>query len=219
MEPVCFPVHLIPTDDEQDSQEEASTDIDSELYQVTMVSKGDDDADESSDATVFNLDDVAIVEDDTELQGLDKIHSQEPSAALLHWHYQLGHRSFKTLQSMAHQGQLPKELATCKVPQCAVCMYGKATKQPWRTRALSNKVKPASITGPGDCISFDQLESSVPGLIAQLRGFLTRKRYTTVTVFTDHFRQLSCVHLKQSTSGEEMLQAKPLKPMQSTMEL
>lgn len=46
------------------------------------------------------------------------------------------------------------------------------------------------------------------GLIAQLRGFLTRKRYTMAKVFTDHFSQLSYVHLQQSISSEEMLQAK-----------
>jgi hypothetical protein len=75
-------------------------------------------------------------------------------------------------------------------------------------RAAPSKVKPATINGPGDCVSIDQLESSVPSLIAQLRGFLTRKRYTTATVFIDHYSRLSYIHLQQTTSGEETLQAK-----------
>jgi hypothetical protein len=109
---------------------------------------------------------------------------------------------------MAHQQRLPRELATCKIPQCAACLYGKATKRPWRTRAAPSKVKPATINSPGDCVSIDQLESSVPGLIAQLRGFLTCKRYTTATVFINHYSRRSYVHLQQTTSGEETLQAK-----------
>ena len=109
---------------------------------------------------------------------------------------------------MAASKLLPQALARCAVPQCAACLYAKATKRPWRTRAPPNKVTPVSITRPGDCISVDQLESSVPGLIAQLHGFLTKKRYKCATIFVDHYNRLSYVHLQTSTSGEETLQAK-----------
>jgi GAG-pre-integrase domain len=207
-EPVCFPAHLIPPDEEQDAQELLVEDVDDELFKVTMVSEGDDDEEDATTTAMdFDLDDVAIIED-KQLKSLDEIYSKDPSAALLHWHYRLGHLPFKTLQAMAHQQQLPRELATCKIPQCAACLYGKATKHPWRTRAAPSKVRPATINGPGDCVSIDQLESSIPHLIAQLRGFLTRKRYKTATVFVDHYSRLSYVHLQQTTSGEETLQAK-----------
>ena len=90
---------------------------------------------------------------------------------------------------MATQKLLPQALARCKIPQCAACLYVKATR-------------------PGDCISVDQLESSVSGLIAQLRGFLTKKRYKCATIFVDHYSRLSYIYLQTSTSGEETLQAK-----------
>ena len=57
-------------------------------------------------------------------------------------------------------------------------------------------------------MSVDQLKSSVPRLIAQLCGFLTRKCFTAAMIFIDHFSRLSYVHLQQTTSGEETLQAK-----------
>ena len=47
---------------------------------------------------------------------LDQVYSGDPMAMLLHWHYRLGHVSFKVLQSMAEQGILDKCLAKCKVP-------------------------------------------------------------------------------------------------------
>ena len=57
-------------------------------------------------------------------------------------------------------------------------------------------------------MSVDQLESSTPGLIAQLRGFLTKDRYNSATVFVDHFTRLSYIHLQKSTNAEETLTAK-----------
>ena len=60
---------------------------------------------------------------------LDQVYSGDPTATLLHWHYRLGHISFKVLQSMAEQGILDKSMAEqgildkslskCKVPRCA----------------------------------------------------------------------------------------------------
>ena len=63
-------------------------------------------------------------------------------------------------------------------------------------------------TKPGQCASVDQLESRLPGFIAQLKGKLTNKRYNTATIFIYHFSELSYVHLQQSTSSEEALEAK-----------
>jgi hypothetical protein len=54
----------------------------------------------------------------------------------------------------------------------------------------------------------DQLESSTPGLVAQLKGRPTIKRYKAATVFVDHFSGLSYVHLQKSTSADETVEAK-----------
>lgn len=135
-----------------------------------------------------------MVEDDV-VKEHDAIYADNPSARLLHWHNRLGHLPFKSLQSMAQQKLLPPSLAISKVPQCAACLYGRATKCAWRTRAPPNKISPRVINGPGDCISVDQLESSTPGLIAQIQGWITREWYRAATNFVDHYSRLSYVYL------------------------
>lgn len=100
-------------------------------------------------------------------------------------------------------------LANCKTPQCAACLYAKATKRTWQTRAPPNRVTPVAVTnGPGDCVSVDQLISLVLGLIAQMRGWLMRKRYMAATIFVDHYSRLSYIHLQQRTKQDETLEAK-----------
>jgi GAG-pre-integrase domain len=162
-EPCCFPAHLIPPDD--DETEEQSSDASRHQGQhthfpnVTTVSEGDEFNEQSTETTPdatteFSIDNIPLIEDD-ELDQQDSIYSKDHSAQLLHWHYRLGHLPFKTIQVMAEQKLLPPALARCKVPQCAACLYGKATKRAWRTRAPPNKVTPTSVTGPGDCVSVD----------------------------------------------------------------
>jgi hypothetical protein len=78
---------LIPSDKEQDAQEQTPDGVHSELYRVTTVSEGDEDEDETGTTpTDFDLNDVAIIEDD-ELKKLDEIYSNDLVVALLHWHY------------------------------------------------------------------------------------------------------------------------------------
>jgi hypothetical protein len=65
-----------------------------------------------------------------------------------------------------------------------------------------------NITKPGDCVSVDTLESTTPGLIAQLRGNTTKSRYRFATVFVDHFSNFSYVHLHQTNDGDNIVKAK-----------
>jgi hypothetical protein len=110
---------------------------------------------------------------------------------------------------MAEAGILPARLASCRIPMCTTCLFGKATKKPWRTKAPINKEQSSrTITKPGDCISVDQLESSTPGLIAQLQDVPTTKRYTVATIFVDHYSRLGYTHLQKSTSVIETVEAK-----------
>ena len=109
---------------------------------------------------------------------------------------------------MANNADIPKRLAGCKVPKCAGCLYGKMTRKAWRTKQTPSRVAPAPINAPGDCVSVDQLESTSPGFIGQMKGALTNKRYKVATVFVDHFSRLSYVHLQQTTSAVETLEAK-----------
>ena len=134
---------------------------------------------------------------------------QDASAEFLRWHHKLGHMSPKKIRIMAYLGILPRRLANCRIPLCTTCLFGKATKKPWRAKTPANKYpRSLQITKPGHCVSVDQLQSSTPGLIAQLKGNCTVMRYTVATVFIDHYSGLGQVHLQKSTSAIETVQAK-----------
>jgi hypothetical protein len=48
----------------------------------------------------------------------------------------------------------------------------------------------------------------MPGLIAQLKGIPTTKRYNHATLFSDNYKRFTYIQLQQSNSSEETLQAK-----------
>jgi hypothetical protein len=71
----------------------------------------------------------------------------------------------------------------------------------------------ASSIAPDDCdvgglVSVDQIQSSAPGIIAQMKGIPTRRRYHIATIYVDHESDYTYVHLQQSTNSEETLQSK-----------
>jgi hypothetical protein len=103
-----------------------------------------------------------------------EIQANTTQAQLLAWHYRLGHIPFAKIRQMASRGDLPIGLATCIIPKCAACMYGKATRRAWRTKSPVNAIANKRVTAPGAVVSMDQLVSSVPGLIGQMKGFITR---------------------------------------------
>ena len=90
---------------------------------------------------------------------------------------------------MADIGVIPKRLKDCRVPMCSACLYAKATKKPWRGKQ-KHTYKPKIITSPGELISVDQLESPTPGLVAQMVGSLTTKRYKYAIVYMDQASRL-----------------------------
>ena len=61
----------------------------------------------------------------------DETDVKNPTAELLAWHYRLSHTPFTHLQAMAKQRIIPKRMATCSVPKCPACLYGKATQRAW----------------------------------------------------------------------------------------
>jgi hypothetical protein len=137
-----------------------------------------------------------------------EIQANTLQAQLLAWHYRLGHIPFAKIRQMASRGDLPVGLATCQIPKCAACMYGKATRRAWRTKSSVNAIANKRVTAPGAVVSMDQLVSSVPGLIGQMKGFITRKRYTVATVFIDHFSGMSYVYLQKGGTALETIEAK-----------
>ncbi len=63
-------------------------------------------------------------------------------------------------------------------------------------------------TYPGEVISVDQLESSIPGFIGQMTGKLTRQRIIASTIFVDHASDFSYVYHQTSMTSEETLKSK-----------
>jgi len=133
--------------------------------------------------------------------------SEPASAAMLQEHHQLAHLPFSQMRAMARAGLLPGTFATCQELLCTACMYGKATRRPWKTKATTEgRLKRA--TYPGQCVAIDQSESPVPGLVAQLKGIPTKKRYTCATVFVDLYSDYLYVHFQYSTNAQDTLEAK-----------
>ena len=215
-QPVCFESHVIPNDEPDDKHENP----DNITRDVDQTSEGTRKIDENiapsteilRKTNLINNDmssfDMNLAEAAQEMEEKD-VYSQTPTNQLLIWHYWLNHLPFSRLQAMAKRGELPTSLKECTVPQCAACNYAKATRKPWRTKGRRFARELPTIRKAGDCVSVDQLESSTPGLIAQLRGFLTKERFNSATVFMDqHHSGLSYVHLQRSTNAEETLTAK-----------
>lgn len=135
-----------------------------------------------------------------------EVRIRNPTQHMLYLHTRMGHLPFSRLQEMARCGYIDKRLADCKVPHCAACKIAKATKVPWKTSKKQGTIKPAE--RPGQCVSVDQMESSTPGLIAQLKGKPTKARYRYATVFVDHFSDFTYVFLMRTLSSEETIMAK-----------
>ena len=192
-DPVCYDANLV-SDDETfqeggQSQGEASQNEDQQTFQQREAPLTTD-FDLDGPTPDGNVQPPTLIEDEEDTRYTDI------SAEFLRWHHRLGHISPKKIRLMARMGILPKCLATCQVPLCTSCLFGKATKRPWRGKTPINKMEKETITHPGQCVSVDQLESSTPGLIAQMRGIPTKARYKVATVFVDHFSGLSYVHLQ-----------------------
>ena len=109
---------------------------------------------------------------------------------------------------MAKQGLPPTRLATCAIPVCSACQYGKASKRLLQQKTRRNGAEVEKAQAPGDVISVDKMISRTPGLITQMLGFLTKDCYTCTSVFVDHNSNISYVHFQESTSAKYTLEAK-----------
>ncbi|CAJ1936825.1 unnamed protein product, partial [Cylindrotheca closterium] len=133
---------------------------------------------------------------------------QNHAAEFLKYHHKFNHCSPAKIQAMAKKGELPKYLATCDVPVCSACQFGKATRRPWRTKNKKNGRKAKTATRPEQVVSVDMMEAGVPGLIPQTSGFLTKERYRVATVYVDQYSNFSYVHFQKSTTVDETLVGK-----------
>ena len=138
--------------------------------------------------------------------GDDRKRSSE--SELLQIHYNMGHIHPDRLKLMAKQGVIHPKFQYVKMPFCAACAYGKATRNPWRSRSTNNKDEAERPRSPGEVVSVDQMISPTPGLVAQMTGILTTKRYTCATVYVDQFSGYSFIWIQKSTGVDETLEGK-----------
>jgi hypothetical protein len=94
------------------------------------------------------------------------------------------------------------------VPQCAACHFGKASKVLWQVKGNPKDGQLFQTTVAGQVVSVDQLKSTVPGFVGQMKGWLTNQRYHVATVFVDHYSRISYVHLQKSDTSAETVIAK-----------
>ena len=151
----------------------------------------------------------AVIEDDDTSIIVDEEDRQEstPEAELLMAHHCFQHISFSKLQEMARQEILPRRLAHSKIPSCSACLYGKAKKRAWRSKQGKQRQRKKALK-PAEVISVDQMVSPVPGLIAQMVGFLMKQCYKYATVFVDQASRMGFVYLQKPCSAEETIKAK-----------
>ena len=155
--------------------------------------------------SLFNVSTSSDVADQLEIQ----YKLENRSAQLLQLHQKYGHIPFQRLKEMAKQGIIDRHHVHTPTPACAACLFGKATKRAWRHRTPINKIKTLQpATAPGERISVDMLTSPTPGLIAQMSGILTKKRYNYATVYVDNYSGYSYLHLQQTPDADETLKGK-----------
>jgi hypothetical protein len=109
---------------------------------------------------------------------------------------------------MAHQVILPKRLSKCNIPIWPACIYGKATKQAWRDKPSNQATTPIKPTTPGAVVLVDMLTYPTPGLIAQMTGTPTFRRYLHAAVYVDQATGYGFMWLQKYLSEEEPLGVK-----------
>jgi pyruvate/2-oxoacid:ferredoxin oxidoreductase beta subunit len=82
------------------------------------------------------------------------------------------------------------------------------TKVPWQTKSNKSGKQVFKASRPGQVVSVDQMISTQPGFVAQLKGLLTKQRYKAVTIFVDHFSGFRYVHMMYNCSSNETIKAK-----------
>jgi hypothetical protein len=82
------------------------------------------------------------------------------------------------------------------------------TKVPWQTKGNKSGKQVFKATRPGQVVSVDQMISTQPGFVAQLKGKLTVQCYKAATIVVDHFSGLRFIHMMTNLSSDETIKAK-----------
>jgi hypothetical protein len=129
---------------------------------------------------------------------------------LLHLHQKLGHLHMAKIQALArlgHLGRAVQSISNCEPPLCKACLHGKQHRNS-TTSISASGVLDALHLNPGDCISGNQVESTVPGLIPTYRGLPTNDKFHAGTLFIDHASGFLHFTPYISTGSSEAIKAK-----------
>ena len=80
-------------------------------------------------------------------------------------------------------------------------------RKPWQSKGVPT-TPIWKETSSGQIISVDQLESSMVGFIAQLKGKLTTQRYRYATMFVDQYSSYAYIYVQWAITSTETVQAK-----------
>ena len=132
----------------------------------------------------------------------------------LSMHHRLCHLPFTIMLRLSKFGILPRRFLKLRnnLPPCTSCLFGQAHCRPWKHKTSlsdpSGVLRSPSINNPGQVVATDQLVSAQPGLVPQEKGQLNSLHIWGATIFVDYSSKWIKVHLMQSATGEETLQAK-----------
>ena len=90
-------------------------------------------------------------------------------------HLKYRHLPFGILIQAACQGTLPPNIICEEHLKCLSSLYSKSIRRPWQTKASHGTIAPIA-TKPGNCVSVDQMVSSIPVFLTQNTGKLTQDR-------------------------------------------
>jgi hypothetical protein len=137
---VCPPVNIFPTENVRPLT------VPNNSVNPPGTSSEESDEPDRPNVIPFDLDND---QEDTNLTNQDDATSSlDASAELMRWHRRLGHLPFVNIRLMAARKEIPSRLANCRIPKCQSCLYGKATKRPWRTNSQgSHPSRPMCFSG------------------------------------------------------------------------
>ena len=150
--PVAFPMVVSDHDESTSTDSEGGNQSQIQNHQELPSQSKVTKPDNASRITSFDIEGPRGSEAPQVILDEEERQTENTAAEFLRIHQQLGHISPKRIQRLARLGMLPKRLAKCQIPACTACIYGKATKRPWRSKTSKSDQQKPPPKRPGKCV-------------------------------------------------------------------